>query len=153
MAFENQKYLGCPYKPLYAALRAELSQIIQKGLRCYVCLLMRTVNRLISVFFKSFFSPINTILVYINFSKKYLWNFCINKLLQRRHPSKQGCCPPVQSPRWSPWPPWPRIYMILRHFLKERQLLAQEQGIFVCLKLLLSVEINETSSPFNRSET
>ena len=70
------------------------------------------------------------------------------KLWQRRLPSKQGCCPPVRSPRWCPWPPWPRIYRILWNFLKKRQLLAQEQGIFVCLKLLLSVEITKTSSPF-----
>ena len=33
-------------------------------------------------------------------------------------------------------------------FWKKRQLLAQEQEIFVCLKLLLSVEMNETLSPF-----
>ena len=41
--------------------------------------------------------------------------------MTRLLPSKQGCCPPVQSPRrWSPWPPWPRIYAILRNFLKEK---------------------------------
>ena len=35
-------------------------------------------------------------------------------------------------------------------FSLQRQLLAQEQGIFVCFKMLLSVEMNETLSPFRR---
>ena len=43
---------------------------------------------------------------------------------------------------------FPRYYEI---FGKYRQLLAQEQGIFICLKLLLSVEMNKRSSPLSFS--
>ena len=40
------------------------------------------------------------------------------------------------------------LHNTLKFSDKKRQLLAQEQGIFVCFKMLLSVEINKTLSPF-----
>ena len=97
------------------------SKIYIKGLGCSVCLLMLTVYwHILQDFYRFSFHQSNCFGSYKSFQKNILETFDWKKLWQRRLPSKQGCCRPVQSPSWSPWPPWPCIYTILWNFLIEK---------------------------------
>ena len=103
-----------------------------------------------SEFFSNFFSQINMSFVHLNLSKEIFVKFLPEKSCDKDdfHPSRDaallyGPLDGLHGPHGLVFTEYSEV------FWKNRQLHSQKQGIFVCLKLLLSVEMNTTSIPFS----